>query len=166
MSPPLRTNQWQGVEFGKVVIVLWYGDLNRRVCRGDGGWGSCTFFFLLLNHVIIDLGTKSCMQLALWHIKTVIPKNNKQSNKIQTPSAQTLQAGLSEPFRIAVDDWQKKSKVQFPLQPARKTLWCNKTSPPYLPTAAVKQEQRKIINCTEKTMRRSWSRRVFGESNT
>jgi len=27
--------------------------------------------------VIIDLGTKSWMQLALWHIKTLIPKTNK-----------------------------------------------------------------------------------------
>jgi len=31
-----------------------------------------TFFFL--NHVIIDLGTKSCMQVALWHIKNLNSK--------------------------------------------------------------------------------------------
>ena len=43
----------------------------------------CTFFFFFffsfflffLNHVIIDLGTKSCMQLALWHIKNLNSKN-------------------------------------------------------------------------------------------
>jgi len=34
-----------------------------------------SFFFLFLNHVIIDLGTKSCMQLALWHIKSLNSKN-------------------------------------------------------------------------------------------
>jgi len=33
------------------------------------------FFFFFLNHVIIDLGTKSCMQLALWHIKNLNSKN-------------------------------------------------------------------------------------------
>jgi len=36
------------------------------------------FFFLFcffLNHVIIDLGTKSYMQLALWHIKNLNSKN-------------------------------------------------------------------------------------------
>ena len=33
------------------------------------------FLFLFLNHVIIDLGTKSCMQLALWHIKNLNSKN-------------------------------------------------------------------------------------------
>jgi len=33
------------------------------------------FFFFCLNHVIIDLGTKSCMQLALWHIKNLNSKN-------------------------------------------------------------------------------------------
>jgi len=32
-------------------------------------------FFFFLNHVIIDLGTKSCMQLALWHIKNLNSKN-------------------------------------------------------------------------------------------
>ena len=37
----------------------------------------CTFFlfsFFVLNHVIIDLGTKSCMQLALWYIKNLNSK--------------------------------------------------------------------------------------------
>ena len=29
------------------------------------------FFIFFLNHVIIDLDTKSCMQLALWHIKNL-----------------------------------------------------------------------------------------------
>jgi len=33
------------------------------------------FFHFFLNHVIIDLGTKSCMQLALWHIKNINSKN-------------------------------------------------------------------------------------------
>jgi len=33
------------------------------------------FFFFLLNLVIIDLGTKSCMQLVLWHIKNLNSKN-------------------------------------------------------------------------------------------
>ena len=33
------------------------------------------FFSFFLNHVIIDLGTKSCMQLALWHIKNLNSKN-------------------------------------------------------------------------------------------
>jgi len=33
------------------------------------------FFFSFLNHVIIDLGTKSCMPLALWHIKNLNSKN-------------------------------------------------------------------------------------------
>ena len=33
------------------------------------------FLFFFLNHLIIDLGTKSCMQLALWHIKTLNSKN-------------------------------------------------------------------------------------------
>ena len=43
----------------------------------DGGWQVpvCFFFFFFLNHVIIDLGTKSCMQLVLWHIKTLNSKN-------------------------------------------------------------------------------------------
>ena len=31
--------------------------------------------FSFLTHVIIDLGTKSCMQLALWHIKNLNSKN-------------------------------------------------------------------------------------------
>jgi len=37
----------------------------------------CTFFFFFffLNHVIIDLGRKSCMELALWHIKNLNSKN-------------------------------------------------------------------------------------------
>jgi len=33
------------------------------------------FHFFFLNHVIIDLGTKSCMQLALWHIINLNSKN-------------------------------------------------------------------------------------------
>jgi len=33
------------------------------------------FFFFFLNHVIIDLGTKSFMQLALRHIKNLNSKN-------------------------------------------------------------------------------------------
>jgi len=39
--------------------------------------GFVPFFFsssFFLNHVIIDLGTKSCMQLALWHIKNLNSK--------------------------------------------------------------------------------------------
>jgi len=95
------------------------------------------FFFLFLNHVIIDLGTKSCMQLALWHIKNLNSKTNKGNNKIQTKHAKTLQAGSSEAGRIAIDDFQMKSKVKSSLQPIRKTHTSNKTSPPYLPTAAV-----------------------------
>jgi len=51
------------------------------------------FFFFFLNHVIIDLGTKSCMQLALWHIKNLNSKTNKGNNKTQTTHAQTLQVG-------------------------------------------------------------------------
>jgi len=62
------------------------------------------FFFFFLNHVIIDLGTKSCMQLALWHIKNINSKTNKGNNKIQKKHAKTLQAGSSEPCRIAIDD--------------------------------------------------------------
>jgi len=34
-----------------------------------------SFFFFFLNQVIIDLGTKSCMQLALWHINNLNSKN-------------------------------------------------------------------------------------------
>jgi len=49
------------------------------VYRGDGGRiAVCVpflVFFFFLNHVIIDLGTKSCMQLALWHIKNLNSKN-------------------------------------------------------------------------------------------
>jgi len=33
------------------------------------------FFSFFLNHVIIDLGTKSCLQLALWHIKNLNSNN-------------------------------------------------------------------------------------------
>jgi len=33
------------------------------------------FLLFFLNHVIIDLGTKSCMQLALWHIQNINSKN-------------------------------------------------------------------------------------------
>jgi len=33
------------------------------------------FLFFLLYHVIIDLGTKCCMQLALWHIKNINSNN-------------------------------------------------------------------------------------------
>ena len=33
------------------------------------------FFFFFLNNVIIVLCTKSCMQLALWHIKNLNSKN-------------------------------------------------------------------------------------------
>jgi len=33
------------------------------------------FFFFFFNNVIIDLGTKSCMQLALWHINNLNSKN-------------------------------------------------------------------------------------------
>jgi len=63
------------------------------------------FFFFFLNHVIIDLGTKSCMLRAVWHTKkTLIPKSNKGNNKIQTTRTKTLQAGSSEPCRIAIDD--------------------------------------------------------------
>ena len=36
------------------------------------------FFFLFLNHVIIDSGTKSCMQLALWDIKNLNSKNKQR----------------------------------------------------------------------------------------
>jgi len=32
------------------------------------------FFIFFLNHVIIDFGTKSCMQLALWHIQNLNSK--------------------------------------------------------------------------------------------
>jgi len=33
------------------------------------------YYICFLNDVIIDLGTKSCMQLALWHIKNFNSKN-------------------------------------------------------------------------------------------
>jgi len=62
------------------------------------------FFFFFLNCGIIDVGTKSCMQLALWHIKNLNSKTNKESNKSQTKHAKTLQAGSSEPYRISLDD--------------------------------------------------------------
>jgi len=62
------------------------------------------FFSFFLNHVIIDLGTKSCMQLALWLIKNLNSKTNKRNNKIQTKDAKTLRVGSSEPCRIAIDD--------------------------------------------------------------
>jgi len=65
------------------------------------------FFFLFhffLNHVIIDLGTKSCMQLVLWHIKNLNSTTTKGNNKIQTKRAKTLQAESSKPCRIAIDD--------------------------------------------------------------
>jgi len=61
------------------------------------------FLFFLLNHVMIDLGTKSCMQLALWHIKNLNSKTTKKNNKIQTKHAKTLQVGSSEPCRIAIN---------------------------------------------------------------
>jgi len=32
-------------------------------------------FLFFFNHVIIDIGTKSCMQLALWHIENLNSKN-------------------------------------------------------------------------------------------
>jgi len=35
----------------------------------------CLFFIFSLYHVIIDLGTKSCIQLTLWHIKNLNCKN-------------------------------------------------------------------------------------------
>jgi len=43
-------------------------------------------FSFFLNHEIIDLGTKSCMQLALWYIKNVNSKNyqKKQQNSNNT----------------------------------------------------------------------------------
>ena len=34
-----------------------------------------SFGLFFLNHVIIELGTKSCMQLALGHIKNLNSKN-------------------------------------------------------------------------------------------
>jgi len=45
------------------------------------------FYFILfcVNHVIIDLCTKSCMQLALWHIKNLNWKKlTKERTKIET----------------------------------------------------------------------------------
>jgi len=36
------------------------------------------FFFFFLNHVIIDLGITSCMQLALWHIKNLNSTNEQR----------------------------------------------------------------------------------------
>jgi len=42
------------------------------------------FPFFFLNHVIIDLGTKSCMQLALWHIKNLnYKKLTKETKKLK-----------------------------------------------------------------------------------
>jgi len=36
------------------------------------------FFFQFFNPVIIDLGAKSCMQLALWHKKKLNSKNKQR----------------------------------------------------------------------------------------
>jgi len=46
------------------------------------------FSFSFLNHVILDLGTKSCMQLALWHIKNL---NSKKLTKEITKFKQYIQ---------------------------------------------------------------------------
>jgi len=50
-------------------------NFKREENRGRGVWLSLYLFFFFLNHVIIDLGTKSCMQLALWHLKNLNSKN-------------------------------------------------------------------------------------------
>jgi len=54
-------------------MARWGKNFKREENRGRGACCLCTFFFsffsFFLNNVMIDLGTKSCMQLALWHIK-------------------------------------------------------------------------------------------------
>jgi len=62
------------------------------------------FFFFFVNNVFIDLGTKSCMQLALWHIKNLNSKNQQRKEQNSNKACKTLQAGSSEPCRIANDD--------------------------------------------------------------
>jgi len=56
---------------------------------------------------------------------------------------------------------KKKVKESPPYNQIGKTLTNSRTSPPYLATAAVKQEQRKPINWIENTLRRNSSRGVF-----
>ena len=52
MPQPPRTNPWRRVEFGKVVIISWCWDFNRRLCRGDGGCCLCVFFFFFFFWII------------------------------------------------------------------------------------------------------------------
>jgi len=60
--------------------------------------------------VIIDLGTKSCMQLALWHIKNLNSKTNKRENKIQTTRAKLSKRDHQNP--VASPSMTNKTKVK------------------------------------------------------
>jgi len=52
------------------------------------------FFFFFLNHLIIDLGTKSCMQLALWHIKNLKSKNKQMKKENSNNSCKNSPSGI------------------------------------------------------------------------
>jgi len=54
--------------------------------------------------VIIDLGTKSCMELALWHIKNLNSKNEQRKKQNSNNMCKTFQAESSEPCRITIYD--------------------------------------------------------------
>jgi len=76
----------------------------------------CFLFLFFLNHEIIDLGTKSCMELALWHIKTLIPNTNKKKvtkfkQNMQKLSKQDYPNPLASPSMTN----KKKSKVKSSL---------------------------------------------------
>jgi len=51
-------------------------------------------FFFFLNHVIIDLGTKSCMQLALWHIKNLNSKNKQRKEQNSNNTRKNSPSGI------------------------------------------------------------------------
>jgi len=69
------------------------------------------FFFFFLNHVIIDLGTKSCMQLARRHIKNLNSRKlTKEKNKIQTTRGKLSKRDHQNP--VASPTMTNKTKVK------------------------------------------------------